>query len=531
MAAIDQLRHLPVEEREQQRPDVRAVDVGVGHDDDAVVAQAPDVEILDADAAAERRDHRLDLVAAQHLVEPRLLDVEDLALDRQDGLETAVAALLGRTTGRLTLDDVDLALRRVALLAIGQFSRQAAAVEGAFATHQIARLARRLTRPGGVHGLADDALGHRRRFFEELPEFVVDDGLDDALDLGVPELGLGLALELRLRNLHADDPGETLADVVAADVRVLQVLRQVVLGGVVVDRAGERGTETREVGAAFVGVDVVREGEHQLRVAVVPLQRDLGFDAVLGTAHEDRLVVDVGLVLVQVLDERDDAAVVLELVALAVTLVVERDQNAAVQKRQFTQALGERVEAVVGGLEDLQIGLECDLGAATLRRAGNRQGRHRRAALIRLLVHVAVAPDFEVEPFGERVHHRHANAVQPARHLVCGILELAAGMEHRQYDFGGRTAVGHRIDRNTAPVVHDRDRVVDVDGDVDLVAESGQRLVNRVVDDLVHQMMEPGRSRGSDVHGGPFTHGLEAFKNLDLVGPVIVDRAVKLSRC
>ena len=88
-------RHLPVEERQQQRPDVRSVHVGVRHDDDAVVAQLLDVEVLAADAAAERRDHRLDLVAAQHLVEARLLDVQDLALDRQDRLESPVASLLG----------------------------------------------------------------------------------------------------------------------------------------------------------------------------------------------------------------------------------------------------------------------------------------------------------------------------------------------------------------------------------------------------------------------------------------------------
>ena len=39
MAALDQLRHLPVEEGDQQRGDMGAVDVGVGHDDDLVVAQ------------------------------------------------------------------------------------------------------------------------------------------------------------------------------------------------------------------------------------------------------------------------------------------------------------------------------------------------------------------------------------------------------------------------------------------------------------------------------------------------------------
>jgi hypothetical protein len=62
VAALDQLRHLPVEEGQQQRADVGAVDVGVGHDDDLVVAQLLDVEVVAADAGAERRDQRADLV-------------------------------------------------------------------------------------------------------------------------------------------------------------------------------------------------------------------------------------------------------------------------------------------------------------------------------------------------------------------------------------------------------------------------------------------------------------------------------------
>jgi hypothetical protein len=41
---------------------MRAVDVGVGHDDDLVVARLVGVEILRADAGAERRDQRADLL-------------------------------------------------------------------------------------------------------------------------------------------------------------------------------------------------------------------------------------------------------------------------------------------------------------------------------------------------------------------------------------------------------------------------------------------------------------------------------------
>ena len=51
-------------------------------------------------------------------------------------------------------------------------------------------------------------------------EAVGDGCLDLALDLGVAELGLGLALELRLGELDADHRGQALADVIAGQVRV-----------------------------------------------------------------------------------------------------------------------------------------------------------------------------------------------------------------------------------------------------------------------------------------------------------------------
>jgi hypothetical protein len=97
-----------------------------------------------------------------------------------------------------------------------------------------------------------------------------------------------------------------------------------------------------------VRVDVVREGVHDFRVAVVPLQRDLDVDAFLLAVHVNRLLVDRRLVLVQVRDERNDAAFVMKLVRLAVALVVQCDEEAAVQKRQLAQPLRERVEAEDG---------------------------------------------------------------------------------------------------------------------------------------------------------------------------------------
>jgi len=56
VTALDEFGHLPVEKSQQQRTDMRAVDIGVRHDDDAVVAQFVGIEIVAPDAAAECRD-------------------------------------------------------------------------------------------------------------------------------------------------------------------------------------------------------------------------------------------------------------------------------------------------------------------------------------------------------------------------------------------------------------------------------------------------------------------------------------------
>jgi hypothetical protein len=52
-AGFDEAGRLAEEEGDQQRRDVGAVDVGVGHDDDALIAQVFDTEAV-AEASAER---------------------------------------------------------------------------------------------------------------------------------------------------------------------------------------------------------------------------------------------------------------------------------------------------------------------------------------------------------------------------------------------------------------------------------------------------------------------------------------------
>ena len=111
------------EECQEKRADVRAIDIGIRHDDDPVVAQVGRIELL-ADRGPKRRDERPDLCILEHLIQPRLLDIQDLPAQRQNRLVAAVAPLLGRPTGRVTLDDEQFGTTRVALGTVGQLARQ-----------------------------------------------------------------------------------------------------------------------------------------------------------------------------------------------------------------------------------------------------------------------------------------------------------------------------------------------------------------------------------------------------------------------
>ena len=132
MSASDDLRHLAVEERQQKGANVGAIDVGVRHDDDAVVAELREIEVL-LDTRTKRGDQDLDLLVLEHFVEPGLLHVEDLAFERQDGLKMPVPALLRGAPRGLTLDDEELGARRIPFLAIRQLSRKRGHVQGTFA--------------------------------------------------------------------------------------------------------------------------------------------------------------------------------------------------------------------------------------------------------------------------------------------------------------------------------------------------------------------------------------------------------------
>ncbi len=190
------------------------------------------------------------------------------------------------------------------------------------------------------------------------------------------------------------------------------------------------------------------------------------------------------------------------------------------------EAAAQRLEVVDRGLEDLRVGPERDRGTGRLVVA------HRTALLERrggVLVHVglrpviALATHFDVDARRERVDDGDAHAVQAAGDLVGRVVELSAGVEDRHDDLERGDLLDRvHIDRDAAAVVHDGNRVVGMDRDLDARAEAGHGLVDRVVDDLPHKVVQAGRARGTDIHTRADANGLEALEDLDLASTVFV---------
>ena len=203
-------------------------------------------------------------------------------------------------------------------------------------------------------------------------------------------------------------------------------------------------------------------------------------------------------------------------------LVDQLDLQAPGQEGGLAQPLGQGREVEVDLLEDLEVGEEGDLGAGLLRlRAALELGR-RLAALVVLGPDVAVAADLQVQPLGERVDDRDADAVQAAGDLVAAaVAELAAGVQGGQHHLGGGALLLLvLVDRDPAAVVGDRAAVVRMQDDLDRVAVAGDRLVDRVVDHLVDEVVKPAGPGRADVHARALAYRLQPLEDGDVLGAV-----------
>src|SRR5579872_4994512 len=95
--------------------------------------------------------------------------------------------------------------------------------------------------------------------------------------------------------------------------------------------------------------------------------------------------------------------------------------------------------------------------------------------------------------------------MQSAGDLVVGRIEFSACIELGKHHLNGghllTVCQHHHVDGDTAAIVNDGDRVVDVDGDFDFLGMTGEGFVDGIVYYFVNKMVKSHLTGRANVHG------------------------------
>ena len=518
-----------------------AIDVRIRHQNNLVVACLLNIEVI-TNAGTESGNHRLNFSVGQGTVQASTLNVQDLTAQRQNSLSVRVATLNSRTTRRVTLHQVNLRDRRILRGAVLELTGHGASLQQTLTAGRFTSLTGSDTRLSGGDCAAHDILRHRGVTTEPVAKVIVYLTLGEGLSLRVTQLGLGLTLELRLGNLNRNHRGQTLTHVFTGEVIVL-IAQQLVLTRVTVHQRGQSSTETLFVGTALMGVNRVRVRVDGLLVGTGPLHRHFQAHVALGVFgfEGDNLLVHDGLracveevyvveqaVVVTVGDGRVAVGVrthAVESVFLLLfgnlvtgellTLIGQGDGQALVQERHLLEASAQSLKVELDGLEDLRVRVESLNGTGLIGGLTLAQGTIRHTTVGEgNMPCVALAVHLGNHAGRQRVHHGDTHTVQTTGNGVAAAAKLTASVQHGHNDLnGGLVLGGVLIHGNAAAVVLYANSAVSLNGHVNFGGVAGERFVDRVIYDLVDQVVQTALSGRANVHAGALANRFQTFQH------------------
>ena len=474
----------------------------------------------------------MDFGVLQHLVEASALDVEDLAANWEDRLGTRIAGGDSRTTSGVAFNDEQFAFLGIATGAIFEFVGHAGAFERGLTSCRVASVPCGEASPCSKGCFPNNLASLGGILFKPVAEKFVRGFFDQRTHGNIAQLAFGLAFELWIAQFHRNDCGQTLTNVVAGEVFFL-LFKKRLCPGVLVHHIRDGLFEAFFVHAAFDGGNAVCEGVHPVGVeASVPLEGDFDFLVFFGLFVVADLLVQRFFRRVQVANEVNDAALVFEDDWLGMgtfwTFVLESNLKALIKKGHHLKALEQGLRSEDRFVENGGIGPETNRGAGSTLRglAANLKfgGEFPAVGEVHVVAVVRVV-DLDLDSLRQCIHDGNTHAMQTAGNFVTGAAEFAARVEHGENDLGRAHAlhlrIGMFIDRNASAVVDDFATPIGQQRDFNTRGMSGHCFIDRVVDDLIDQMMQARWTGRTDIHAGSFAHRLETLEDRDVFCAVL----------
>ena len=203
--------------------------------------------------------------------------------------------------------------------------------------------------------------------------------------------------------------------------------------------------------------------------------------------------------------------------------IFKRNLQSLCQECHLSQTLFQNVIIIYCFLKYFFIRKEdnCCSGLIRLAVSHNLQRIHSFTAFISLLINLTFMIDPYFKPCGKCIYYRRTYSVKTTGYLVPSASKFTAGMKNGKYYFYSRNPC-FMIDsyRNTTSVIYNCDRVVRINNYLNLCTKSCQCFINRIIYNLINQMMKTSAGCTSDIHTWSLSYGFQTFQNLDLIRSV-----------
>ncbi len=125
--------------------------------------------------------------------------------------------------------------------------------------------------------------------------------------------------------------------------------------------------------------------------------------------------------------------------------------------------------------------------------------------------------NLHITPFRKSIDSRDTHTVQAAGYFIAPTTKFTACVEHGHHHFQGRLLdLWVHIDRDATSVITYGDAAIRVNIYLNAIAGACQRLIDRVVNHLVDEMVKRFDVCAAHIHSGSASNGLQAFQYLDV---------------
>ena len=360
-------------------------------------------------------------------------------------------------------------------------------------------------------------------FFKIGIQLIAYDLFNQSTDIGITQFCLGLTFKLGIGQLNGNNGSNTFPAIFTGNLVI--ALNDTVLCTVGIEYTGQRSFKAGFMHTAFGGIDLVGKAQHGFVVAIVILQRNFCTGITLHAAHIDNIIMDRCLIPVAPGYKFTDTAFIAHgiLDCFIGAFIGNADPQTGSQKCLFPHTGMQDLIVINGIIEHLRIRLEGNFrsGLVSFTHDGHFLGDMTPGKLHFIDVAFLIYP--YPQPFGQGIYNRRTNTVQTAGNFITATAEFTAGMQHGKYNFQRRlSGLCLDINRDTTTIVGDSNGITGIDGHSNIFTVSGQSFIDRVIHDLIDQVMQTGRGSRTDIHTGTFPHCFQTLQNLDLLRTVFL---------